>query len=57
MKSPNAGMVLLISMFAISSALAQAGSSSQSNVLASGEVTKSIQLPEKSASDMVLSKA
>jgi hypothetical protein len=40
MKSPSAGMVLLISVFAISSALAQAGSSSQSSVLASGEVTK-----------------
>jgi Cu(I)/Ag(I) efflux system periplasmic protein CusF len=39
MKSPNAGMVLLVSMFAISSALAQVGSSSQSSVLASGEVT------------------
>jgi Cu(I)/Ag(I) efflux system protein CusF len=40
MKSPNAGLVLLILMFAISSAMAQVGSSSQSNVLASGEVTK-----------------
>jgi len=40
MKSPIVGLVLLISVFAISSALAQAASSSQSSVLASGEVTK-----------------
>jgi Cu/Ag efflux protein CusF len=40
MKPPSAGMVLLISVFAISSALAQAGSSSQSSLLTSGEVTK-----------------
>ena len=40
MKSPSAGMAALMSALAISSALAQAGSSSQSSVLTSGEVTK-----------------
>jgi Cu/Ag efflux protein CusF len=40
MKSPNIGMALLISLFAVSSALAQAGLSTPPGELVSGEVTR-----------------